>query len=113
MVSRLSGLGAWLLQRLSAVYLLFFLLLFATAWVVAPGGGHEALVAVLGRPLVALAAALSTASVLVHAWVGMRDVVLDYVHSAALRLTVLVLLATWLLVLGLWAAWLLLEVTRT
>lgn len=110
MVSRLSGLGAWLLQRLSAVYLLFFLLCFAIAWASTPASGYEALRAVLGQPLVALAAALSTASVLVHAWVGMRDVILDYVHPAALRLTMLVLLATWLAVLGLWAIWLLLGV---
>jgi len=111
MVSRLSGLGAWLLQRLSAVYLLGFLLLFTLAWAGAPDAGHEALAAALARPPLALAAALAMASLLVHAWVGVRDVILDYVHSAAWRLVALGVLATWLLSLAIWSAWILLKVT--
>ena len=111
MVRGLSGLGAWLLQRLSAVYLLIFPLLFVLEYRRLAGDDHAALVATLARPWVALAAGLCVFSLLTHAWVGMRDVVLDYVRPAALRLVLLVVLGGWLLVLGFWSAWLLLGVT--
>jgi succinate dehydrogenase / fumarate reductase membrane anchor subunit len=42
------------------------------------------------------------AAVLGHAWVGLRDVVLDYVRPLALRFAVLALAATGLALLGLW-----------
>jgi len=110
-VRGLSGLGAWLLQRLSAVYLLIFPVLFFLEYRQVEGKDHAALVATLARPWIALAAGLCAFSLLTHAWVGMRDVVLDYVRPAALRLVLLVVLGGWLLVLGFWSAWLLLGVS--
>ncbi len=110
-MSGLSGLGAWLLQRLSAVYLLVFMVLLAGVYAGAEATGHGALTHALGHPAVALAAALFVLSLLVHSWVGMRDVIIDYLRPAVIRLAALVLLATWLLVLGLWSFWLLIGVT--
>ena len=37
-----------------------------------------------------------------HAWVGIRDVILDYVRRPLLRLTLLALLWAWLLALAVW-----------
>ena len=42
------------------------------------------------------------AALLAHAWVGLRDVILDYVRPAALRLSLLGLLALALATLGVW-----------
>jgi succinate dehydrogenase / fumarate reductase membrane anchor subunit len=41
---------------------------------------------------------------LLHAWVGVRDVVLDYVHPLGLRLAVLGAAVAGLVFLGLWTA---------
>jgi succinate dehydrogenase / fumarate reductase membrane anchor subunit len=43
-------------------------------------------------------------ALLAHAWVGVRDVVLDYIGPLALRLAVLALAAAGLVLLGLWTA---------
>jgi succinate dehydrogenase / fumarate reductase, membrane anchor subunit len=48
--------------------------------------------------------ALLAAAILLHAWVGVRDVVLDYVHPLGLRLAVLGAAVAGLVFLGLWTA---------
>jgi succinate dehydrogenase / fumarate reductase membrane anchor subunit len=57
-----------------------------------------------GKPSGAALVALLAAALLLHAWVGVRDVVLDYVHPLALRLALLALVAVTLVFLGLWTA---------
>jgi succinate dehydrogenase / fumarate reductase membrane anchor subunit len=56
----------------------------------------------------AVATALAAAALLLHAWVGVRDVILDYVKPLPLRAGLLVLVALVLAAEGLWAARLLL-----
>jgi succinate dehydrogenase / fumarate reductase membrane anchor subunit len=56
----------------------------------------------LGSPVIALAVSVFFLATLVHGWVGIRDVVLDYVHPFALRFSLLALIAVALLVAGLW-----------
>lgn len=99
----LSGLRAWTVQRLTAIYLLLFLLfaLVRMAWhPPATYAQWHAWVTLSGvRP----AMMLFFAALLVHAWVGLRDVLLDYVKSLLLRVAALGLLAMGLAALGAWA----------
>jgi len=98
----MSGLNAWLLQRVSAVYLAGFLVYFlVTLLTCAPESyidWHDWMSSI---PM-ALATTLFFIALLFHAWVGMRDVLLDYVKPFALRLSMLILLAVGLVVMGLW-----------
>lgn len=97
----LSGLRAWTWQRISAVGLALYLV-WAIA-VLASGPTHDELRALLGSPLAFAATGLFFVLLIVHAWVGIRDVVLDYVHPFALRIAVLILLGLYLAGCGLWA----------
>jgi succinate dehydrogenase / fumarate reductase membrane anchor subunit len=97
-VGLLSGLRAWTLQRLTAIYLLGFIAMLAWRLVAEPVDDHAAWVALWRGPWMASATLLAAASLGVHAWVGARDVVLDYVRPASARPVVLAVLA---LVLGL------------
>ena len=63
------------------------------------------------RPAMIIAAALFILAVLVHGWVGMRDVVLDYVHAISLRITMLSLIALTLIGCGVWALRILVQVS--
>jgi succinate dehydrogenase / fumarate reductase, membrane anchor subunit len=101
----LSGLSAWLVQRLSAVYLLLFTLL-AFAWVITVQTVTFPIwYALFAHPVVVIASAMFILALLLHIWVGVRDVILDYAgHFAALRLTLLALLGAWLIVLAIWSA---------
>ena len=86
----LTGLRAWLVQRVSALYLLAFLLFLvarmATAALPWTYGAWRAWVL---APAVSVAVLLFFAALLLHAWVGMRDVILDYIHPVALRIGLL------------------------
>jgi len=108
-VRLLSGQRAWLLQRLTAVYVGVYVILALGYFLFAAPASHAAWVAVAGHPLVALSAALFVFAVLLHAWIGLRDVVMDYVHPPGIRLTVLTLAAAGLLLMGLWALFILIR----
>jgi succinate dehydrogenase / fumarate reductase membrane anchor subunit len=86
-VSRAAqGLRAWLLQRFTAIYLALYLvavLVYAVA--------HDELSYVewrtwIGQPWMGVATALFALALLLHVWVGMRDVLIDYVKAVWLRL---------------------------
>ena len=108
-MSLLSGQRAWLLQRITAVYAGAYVFL-AVAWLLArPPQDHAAWLALVSQPGVWLATALFVLVVLLHAWIGLRDVILDYLRPAGLRLAALVAAGGAFLLMGLWALWILIE----
>jgi succinate dehydrogenase / fumarate reductase membrane anchor subunit len=98
-----SGLKAWLIQRLSAVYLGLFLAYLLLHFTLNAPADHAALTAWVRTPLVAAGLLLFIPLLLAHAWIGVRDVVIDYVHALRIRLALLSLFAVCLLASGLWA----------
>jgi succinate dehydrogenase / fumarate reductase membrane anchor subunit len=103
----LSGQRAFLLQRLTALVLLAYVagaaLRLASGAPLSLGQWRDWAAHPTGAALIALLAA----ALLLHAWVGVRDVVLDYVKPLGLRLAVLGTAAAALAFLGLWTALLL------
>jgi succinate dehydrogenase / fumarate reductase, membrane anchor subunit len=100
------GLDMWLVQRASAVYMVLFLPAFLLRALCVPrldfAGWHG-----LFRPLgMKGAALLFVASVLVHAWIGLREIFIDYLHCARCtlpRLTLYFAFAVLYLACLLWA----------
>ena len=88
------GLGEWLLQRLSALYLAGFSLWLVTWLAIAAPADYVAWKAWMTAGGVRLAFALFFLSVLVHSWVGMRSVFLDYLKPLWVRLVAQLLLAS-------------------
>lgn len=108
---QLSGLRAWTIQRISAIFIaLFTIVVFAAVMINGIPDSHAAWKALLSSPFVNLAILTFVVALLMHAWVGARDVIVDYVHPTGIRLTVLSLAAIFLIVCGLWAARVLLNV---
>ncbi|HFD92856.1 MAG TPA: succinate dehydrogenase, hydrophobic membrane anchor protein [Gammaproteobacteria bacterium] len=89
MSRRASGLKAWLLQRLSAVYIALYAFYFLFAMLGGAAQSHEAWRAWVGSPLPALAMVLFFIALTTHAWVGIRDVAVDYARPLWLRLSLL------------------------
>lgn len=103
MSRRAHGLRAWLLQRFSAVYLLLFIAYLFVHFARAPAADFAAWQAWLADPLVNLATGLFILSMLVHAWVGIRDVIMDYVTHTGLRVALFAGVALTLAGCGLWS----------
>ncbi|OBS10721.1 succinate dehydrogenase, hydrophobic membrane anchor protein [Acidihalobacter prosperus] len=104
MKTGLSGLRAWLIQRVSAVYLGGFFIFALVALAIHPHLDAARWQTWLSQPLLQLALALFMIMLLAHAWVGARDVIVDYVRPIGLRLGLLAVVALFLLGCGLWAA---------
>lgn len=104
MSAPLSGLRAWLVQRVSSVYMLAFLAYLLIRLVLEPVHDWESWQQWNQHSWHSAAVLMFFVSLLLHAWVGVRDVILDYVHHAGIRL---LLLALVLAALGLQALWLL------
>jgi len=107
-----SGLGEWLLQRLSALYLAGFALWLVAQFAIAASMDYVSWKAWMTTGGVRLAFALFFLSMLVHGWVGMRSVFLDYLKPLWMRSVMQFLLALGLLALALWAAEILLVDVR-
>ena len=89
----LGGLRAWTWQRVSALYLLGFGLVLAIRLVATPLADYAQWHAFWTAPPMATATLLAVVSLAVHAWVGGRDVILDYVRPRGARPVALALLA--------------------
>lgn len=98
-----SGLKAWVVQRVSAVYLGLFLAYLLGHFTLSPPVDHEALRAWVASPLVALGLLVFVPVLLAHSWIGIRDVLIDYVHPLGARVLLLSLFAFVFLASGLWA----------
>ncbi len=97
-----QGLRAWLLQRFTAIYLAIYLLVLVV--VIA---GREAFTYHewrdwLGGPWMGIGTTLFVLAVLLHVWVGIRDVLIDYMHAVWLRLLFMAITALVLLGSLLW-----------
>ena len=103
------GLGEWLVQRLSAVYLGGFAAWLGARLVLWPPADYPAWRLWMSGDGVRLAFAVFFLSVLLHAWVGMRSVFLDYLKPLWLRFAVQVLVGLALIGLAFWAMQILLQ----
>lgn len=92
------GLRDWLSQRVSAVLMALFTLVVLARLIFSKGPiGYELWAGVFAsQAMKSLSFAVSVALAW-HAWVGVRDVLMDYVKPLALRLALQVLAMVWLL----------------
>ena len=53
------------------------------------GRSHAAAVQILGSPLVAIIVLLFIIAIVYHMWIGMQEIIIDYVHEDKLKLATL------------------------
>lgn len=103
-----AGLREWLLQRVSALYMGAFGLYVIARFLIYPVADYEAWRMWFASGAVRVGLGLFFASLLVHSWIGMRSVFMDYVKPMWLRFLLQLLTATALLLVGLWVTGILL-----
>lgn len=87
-----TGTGHWLAQRLSAVAMVPLTIWFAISLLALPTLDFYTVNAWVAAPLHAILLALLVLAVVYHSSLGAQVVAEDYVHTASLRVMVLVLL---------------------
>lgn len=97
------GLRDWIAQRVTAVIMAVYTALILSVVAGLPQMDYWHWKVLWQTPLVRYASVLFMASLLLHAWIGMRNIVMDYVKDAALRLTLYVLVIGALLGYAFWS----------
>jgi succinate dehydrogenase / fumarate reductase membrane anchor subunit len=97
------GLRDWLSQRVTAT----LMALFTTAVVIQvllPGPmGYDKWAGIFSAQWMKVLTFVAIVSLLIHAWVGVRDIWMDYVKSVGLRLALQVFTLVWLVGCAGWA----------
>jgi len=96
------GLKDWLAQRVTALVMIAYTVIF----LVALGRGtvsYASWKALFAQEWMRFATFLFVASVLIHAWVGVRNIWMDYIKHTGLRLALQVATVLWLAGCAGWA----------
>jgi succinate dehydrogenase / fumarate reductase membrane anchor subunit len=96
------GLRDWLAQRVSAVLMAAYTLILLVVLLRSPPSSYAAWKDLFAQGWMRVATLLFAAGLAWHAWVGVRDILMDYVKPDGLRLTLQVLV---LLVIASYVGW--------
>ncbi len=97
------GLRDWLSQRITSVVMTLFTLA-VVIQILLPGPmGYDKWSGIFSHQWMKVLTFVTIVSLLVHAWVGMRDVWMDYVKSMGWRLALQALTVVWLVGCAGWA----------
>ncbi len=107
---RFTGLAAWWVQRLSAVYMLAFVIFLLATFAVHPMHDFAQWRGWVGHANITVPLATFFAALLAHMWVGLRDVLLDYAKPPAVQRLLLAIVGVCLLALAGSVTWILVSV---
>ncbi|MBA4142934.1 MAG: succinate dehydrogenase, hydrophobic membrane anchor protein [Nitrosospira sp.] len=97
------GLRDWLAQRVTAVVMAVYILWLVATMLASPPQDHAALKAIFSNQWIRIGSLLFLVSLFWHSWIGMRNILMDYVHDTGVRLTLQVLVILSLLVYTVWS----------
>lgn len=85
LTKKYPGMRLWLAQRLSALVMAVYLVLFALMLVLKQPGDFDAWVAMMSPWWWRICTLLFFVSLVMHAWLGIRDVFKDYIFNPGVR----------------------------
>jgi succinate dehydrogenase / fumarate reductase membrane anchor subunit len=98
------GTGNWLVQRISALVMAVYIVIAVPYVVLHAPGSYADWKALFSGGFFRLATMLFLVALIWHAWIGMRDILIDYVHHYALRLATQAAVAIVLVFYVIWSA---------
>jgi succinate dehydrogenase membrane anchor subunit len=98
------GLKDWLIQRVSAVLMVVYITLLMVIVFISAPQDYMAWKTIFNNQWMRIATFLFLVSLFWHAWIGVRNVLMDYVHATAIRLTLQILVILSLLFYLVWSA---------
>ena len=97
------GLRDWLSQRITAVVMALFTLVLLLQFIFGGPVGYDSWAGIFSRQWMKVLTFIVIVSLAWHAWVGMRDVWMDYLKPVGLRLLAQVFTIVWLVACAGWA----------
>jgi len=98
----LQGLRPWIIQRVSAVYIALFIVYLLISMLIQTNVSYQGWANWVAIPLNNVGIGLFLLAILWHAWIGVRDIVLDYLPNVIARLSALTVVACVIFGSGLW-----------
>ena len=98
------GLRDWLAQRITAVVMVVFTLLLTAVLMISQPHDEASWKAIFSNRWMRIASFLFLISLFWHAWIGMRNILMDYVHATGIRLTLQILVILSLIFYTIWSA---------
>ncbi|MGQ0579058.1 MAG: succinate dehydrogenase, hydrophobic membrane anchor protein [Betaproteobacteria bacterium] len=97
-----GGLRDWLIQRVTAVLMAIYTVVFVGILLICPPQHYGEWRALFENQPMRVATLLLFVSLFWHAWIGMRDILLDYINALSLRLGLEIVVAV---LLGAYTGW--------
>lgn len=76
-----AGTGHFIAQRVTSIALLILTIGFVVIVAALLGRSHAAAIQILASPLVAIVLLLFILTSIYHMWIGMQEIIIDYVHE--------------------------------
>jgi succinate dehydrogenase / fumarate reductase membrane anchor subunit len=97
------GVRDWLAQRVTAIVMAIYTVVLLVMFLTGQNFSYEGWAGLFARQWFKLFTLVTLLMLFYHAWVGVRDIWMDYVKSVGLRLTLQVATILWLVVCAAWA----------
>ena len=97
------GLKDWIAQRATAVVMAVYTVILLAAFLTGNDFSYQGWAGLFARQWFKIATFITFLSLLYHAWVGMRDIWMDYIKPMSIRLVLEVATVLWLVGCAGWA----------
>jgi len=97
------GLKDWLAQRVTAIVMVIYTVILLVSFLSGNNFTYEGWAGLFAQQWFKLFSLVSFLALFYHAWVGMRDIWMDYVKAVGLRLTLQIATVLWLIACAAWA----------
>ncbi|MGV7210009.1 succinate dehydrogenase, hydrophobic membrane anchor protein [Oxalobacteraceae bacterium A2-2] len=97
------GVKDWLAQRVTAVLMVAYTAVLLIAFLSGQNFTYEGWAGLFAQQWFKLFSAVTLAGLFYHAWVGVRDIWMDYVKSVGLRLALQFITILWLIGCAVWS----------
>lgn len=98
------GLRDWLAQRITAVVMIVYTLVVLIAFLFGSDFSYEGWAGLFAQQWFKMLTFATFLALFYHAWVGMRNIWMDYIKPVSIRLTLQAATIVWLIACAGWAA---------
>jgi succinate dehydrogenase / fumarate reductase membrane anchor subunit len=97
------GVRDWLAQRVTAIVMVIYTVILLLSFLTGRNFSYDGWAGLFAQQWFKLFSLVTFLGLFYHAWVGMRDIWMDYVKPVGIRLTLQIATVLWLLACAAWA----------